>query len=39
MEETDPNHDWRQQMTGLIEIYEAYYEKSAEVRRKAPPLA
>lgn len=26
-------------MTGLIEIYEAYYEKAAEVRRKAPPLA
>lgn len=26
-------------MTGLIEIYNAYYEKAAEVRRKAPPLA
>lgn len=26
-------------MTGLIEIYEAYYKKSAEVRKKAVPLA
>lgn len=26
-------------MTGLIEIYEAYYKKAAEVRKKAPLLA